>query len=501
MDTLNLKPRDIGRRQIWHAVLALTAPCHLGGADADATSGRPLVRDGAGRPYLPGTSLTGLLRGLLRPTDPEAALALFGGEWGAADDKAAQARLLIADAVVEAPAHAGIPTELRDGVRIDAKKGVAADKKKLDLELLPAGTRFRLRWQLDLYADAARNRPLLRGAVLLARAIQGGRLRLGARTRRGLGTAVLVASAGGYWRVEDFRLDGLDGWYAWLAADLDGLADDWPRVEPRVLADAEALAAYLGIEPPAPIHNPAFEVQLRLRVAGSLLIGADGQDPAGPDRAPLERVCLAPGATERVEPVLPATALAGVLRHRCLRIARTLAPAGSEVPAALVDSLFGPSEIKRRRRNWASRLWLDEVPVLHARRLRHSRVRIDPWTGGALEGLLFTEDADYGGEVRPRLRLETAASACDSDTTGDPVRALLLLALRDLADGELAIGAEGGSGRGRFMPLPSEPFAVTSNPDARLFLQPDGSVGCEPADAFAADFEALRRRLGHRRTA
>lgn len=491
-----LKYREIGRRLVWTGLLELASPCHLGGADADATSDRPLLRDGEGRPYLPGSTLTGLLRALLTDVDKDAAQALFGANWG--DPEGKQARLLLGDARIarEGP----VPTELRDGVAIEACSGVAAKNKKYDLELLPVGVRFRLRGQLELFGKPEQDESLLRGLLRILLALENGQLALGARTRRGFGETRLMAGPEGYWQVEDYRLDTPAGWYSWLGRQLHGppedwpkdWPEDWPKVAPVAYRDTAALAQYLEMDLPQSTATRDFNVTLNLKLAGSLLVGSEGHDPDQPDRSHLQRLCWQDGVPT-LESVLPATSLGGVLRHRCRRIALTLGGQAGKQDAAdrLVGEMFGPAEIRHDEKSWASRIAIREACIEGGKPLRHTRVRIDPWTGGAVESLLFTEDAQYGGEVRLELRLQ----ASNEDWAG-PARALLLLALRDLAAGELTVGAESGVGRGRLQPLPGKPFAIVTEPSVKLYLQDDGTVRCEPATAFQAEFNALRRYLG-----
>ncbi|MGH8574171.1 MAG: hypothetical protein ACREX8_16580, partial [Gammaproteobacteria bacterium] len=146
----------------------------------------------------------------------------------------------------------------------------------------------------------------------------------------------------------------------------------------------------------------------------------------------------------------------------------------------------------KNERAWCSRVDVREVPIRAGRSLRHTRVRIDPWTGGAVESLLFTEDAYYGGHATIEVRLREGPP--EQERIG-PARALLLLALRDLASGDLSLGAEGGVGRGTWRPIDGKPFAAVTAPRTELYLETDGVVRCEPPDAFDADFAALHREL------
>jgi len=482
--------RDVKNRLLLEGTLELSSPCHLGGSDPDATSDQPLLRDGDGRLFLAGTTLAGLLRSELEEMGlrDEAAL-LFGAAWGNPNGK--QSRLLVSDApVLGEVAH---PTELRDGVRIDPASGVAVDKKKFDLELLPAGTRFRVRFQLALFGQQEQDAPILRGLAAALAALEQGRIGLGARTRRGLGECTIASGEDGKrWMLERFSIGTREGLCAWIARGLDGLPGDWPREPVRSCRDASRLAEHWGVETPQQGDRSEFTLKVYVRIDGSLLVGTQGFDVGSADRVHLHRLRCNPAQDER-EAVIPGTSLAGVLRHRCLRIAATLTDDHTRhLATELVDKLFGPSEIRSGKPGWASRLAVRETRLAGGQSLRHTRVPIDPWTGGAAENLLFTEDAYYGGDVVLDLRIKGAG---DGSGEGRAERALLLLAVRDLATGDLAVGAEEGVGRGRFAPIPGRPFAESTNPTATLRLQDDGTVTCLPAGIFDKDFEALNRRL------
>lgn len=485
-----LNHRQIDRRILVESLLELASPCHLGGTDANASSDRPLLRDGNGQPYLPSTTLTGLLRAALERTESsEAVGALFGANWR--DPQGKQARLLISNALIE---HAGFtPTELCDGVRIDPCRGVAEDQKKFDLELLPKSTRFRLCFEIDLFGKEDKDRILLRGFVKILQALEQGGIALGARTRRGFGETRMVSDSRGYrWHVEEYPVATQGGLFAWLGRGLTQPPEGWPPVKSIPYKDVSALAQQWKIALPDHEALTDWMIALALELRGSLLVGSEGHDPEEPDRSHLQRLSWKDGQVS-MEPLLPATSLAGVLRHRCLRIAFTLAGQGNKKARKLVEDMFGPEKIGKNERGWASRVTIREACVHNGRSLRHTRLRIDPWTGGAVESLLFTEDAWYGGEVEIEIKLREAS---DTTKVGPASRALLLLALRDLASGNLSVGAESGVGRGRLSPIPGRPFAIGSEPRVELYLKADGSVRCDPPDAFAAEFEALHLYLG-----
>lgn len=456
---------SVQRRLVVTGALELTSPCHLGGRDADATSEQPILRDNKGSPYLPGTTLAGLLRGALGELDRAQANVLFGGEVG--DEEGYPSALMIDDA----PSTLGVqtPTELRDGVKINQETGTADDKAKFDVELLPPGTRFSLSFELAL-GDSTQ--PALEGLVRVMDLLERGEIQLGARTRRGFGACKAFG-----WSLTDYDTSTKEGMLAWISRGLCQTPEGWATCNAEPMRDAAALAKRLGASiPESASLQKKFSVRLTLDIDGSILIRSGGHDPREPDATHLHRLAVE-GEKQTQAPVISGTSLAGALRHRCLRIAKTLEREDAE---DLINTMFG--RVER-----ASKVRVAEALIEGGRPLRHTRVRIDPWTGGALESFLFTEDAWYGGTVTLDVALVHPERAH---------RALLLLALRDLATGDLPIGGESGVGRGRLRAKSSAPFATCDGEgkSASLFLEEGGAVRVEPQGAFDQDFESLSGR-------
>jgi CRISPR/Cas system CMR subunit Cmr4 (Cas7 group RAMP superfamily) len=168
---------------------------------------------------------------------------------------------------------------------------------------------------------------------------------------------------------------------------------------------------------------------------GGLLVRSAPTGPDAPDAAHLRSAGRS---------VLPGTAVAGVLRHQALRIARIVRD-GKDDAERWIDRLFGPRMGGITPTGspglCASRLRLSESVVEHGTRLRPSRVRIDRFTQGVVPGALFDEEPEHGGRVRLRIELR-------EPQPGE--LGLLLLAVKDLLTGEIAVGGTSAVGRGRF---------------------------------------------------
>lgn len=207
MDRKEFRPRlhsRLERMVLFDLALTCRTGLHIGGGKSGDLVGSdlPVLRDAAGRPLVPGSSLRGVLRsgiesfcgslGLegeaVSPGEPTEGFAAWNGLtlaerlFGAAADKPGgfsyASRLQISDAVSDGT----VAVELRDGVGIDRDNRTAAQGVKYDLEVVPAGTRFQASVRFKNPADFE--------IGLLAQALwmlDAGLLLLGGKSARGLG--------------------------------------------------------------------------------------------------------------------------------------------------------------------------------------------------------------------------------------------------------------------------------------------------------------------------
>lgn len=413
------KARDVAQRLVIEGELVLNSPCRLTGGEPNDVSDAPLLRDEDGVAFIPGTTLAGLIRHYLGQRVPASEVEKLLGP--ARQSEGEQSRLLLSDA--RCISESGV--ELRDGVTICPMSGVALDGKKYDLELLGVGSKFRVTMELLIPSEPSGLKALLGRAM---HAMELGEISVGGRSRRGYGQCRITS-----WNVTNYAVATPDGLMAWL--NRNGKAQ-------RLNSGAE------WMEGECKPDSAEFSIKMHLRLVGSILIASNGYGPDQADRAHLSRHNGQGGR----EPVLPGTSLAGVLRHQCLRIARTLGLADD-----FATQLFGG--VGR-----ASKVRVQESRLEGGSGLRHTRVRINPWTGGAADSLLFDQDCQFGGSVR----VEVSARALF-----DAEKAILLLACRDLAVGQLSVGGQGGIGRGRFEPAESE-FGKVAGPDCTLRFEAGG---------------------------
>lgn len=423
--------RPIVSRWTISSEVALETAAHLGGG-AGETADMVLIRDAhTGGPILLGTSLAGALRSHLADVlsgygtpENERVARLFGAARGV--DLGAQSPLIVFDSFGVLPN--GYAIEIRDGVQIDAPHGTAEEHKKFDLEVLPAGTSFPIRFDL-IVSNLDEEPELLSLLVAALDGLSSGDIALGARRSRGLGA--LRASK---WRATRHELLSREAWLAWLLAEGDAPSAEGTNDVNDV---HEVCERAFGGRTLAVVEDRRRRLVIDAEVTstGGLLIRSAPSTPDAPDAGHLRSAGRS---------VLPGTSVAGVLRRQALRVAHIVRNEQGDADR-WVERLFGPrmegvTETEVRNLH-ASKLRITESVVEGGMRSRPSRIRIDRFTQGVVPGALFDEEPEHGGRVRLRFELR------------EPVPGelgLVLLVLKDLLTGELAVGGTSSIGRGRF---------------------------------------------------
>ncbi|HOS98490.1 MAG TPA: RAMP superfamily CRISPR-associated protein, partial [Deltaproteobacteria bacterium] len=390
------------------------------GSGEDERTDMDFIRDAAGLPFLPGTTLAGIVRhGLERrlgQQDKHLVALVFGER-----DRPFQSAVSFHDAhLVEGPSGDGCRFSLRDGVKIDHETRSALDKAKYDFEVLEPGHRFAFCCEAVVRrspSHGAGHDAVHRVMAGICELLEEG-IALGAKTRRGFGQM----------RLEDTRsmvLNLADPGHVRRWIDFS-----WDDLNHREGLDVNGTV--LGAE-------SRVRVEAEFDISGSLIIRSYSVDPDAPD---------ATHVTSAGQPVVPGTSWAGALRSAILGAGEALDRRGTF--EGWLKRLFGDVDEEaarqlrragRRTRGTAraSRVWIGETAVEGGKLLTCTRTKVDRFTGGVVEGALFDERPVYGG----RLTLNLALDAPEPHET-----ALVLLGLRELGEGIQPLGGEAGIGRG-----------------------------------------------------
>ncbi|MBN1657452.1 MAG: hypothetical protein JXA93_03575 [Anaerolineae bacterium] len=524
------RSRHIAERIVVEGKLVLLTPAHFGSGDAEGVVDLTLLRDPSdGAALLPGASIAGALRNYWRERKGGYGAAsqdseLFGARRGARDEMEGDQSLLI---VEDSIAREDLQVELRDGVAIDTVTRTAARGKLFNMEVLRAGTCFPLRFELLIderppdhvtWADyerrpqaerdlrlAARRQELCQDLALALQGFEDQEIGLGARKSRGFGRCQVKQ-----WHVRCYDLLQDKSLFACLSEGQTG-------TDTTLVAEetGDSLSTKLGVPPLAIDRRQRFEIKATFSLESSLLVrsGADQVVP-GADMEHLHRTWYHrkgdPEAGKQA-PVLPGTSLAGALRARAMRIVKTLSDDQVRT-TRLVDELFGvgpaddDSSSAQEKQHWASRLVAHESTVDGVHTLVQNRIRIDRFTGGAMDNYLFSQAPVFAREDDGViLELVLRDPKRDRDENGKLKPSyevgLLLLLLKDLWTGDLPLGGESSVGRGRLRGVAATLRQVTydgtvmwkmgqQGEELRLTAEPEQADVWQSLEQFVAALDA-----------
>lgn len=427
-------------RYIARIVIEAKTPLCVGTGKTVITSDAAVARDVNGLPYIPGTSIAGVLRHSLLETTKEADFVneIFGyqkGEEGHGSTViCSSAHMIGGDGTVQDgvknidwsdafyAAFRDLP--IRQHVRIN-EKGHAANGGKFDEEVVYKGTRFC--FEVELLAPDGESVKRFEKSLLPLLSSAG--FRLGGGTRKGFGEVGIVSICQKY-----YNLSLEDDLKAYLGKS-SSLADDFKGD---------------GTEAPTSANKEWRKYELTLTPHDFVLFGSGfGDDEA--DMTPVREQVVVYGdegtpSIETQEIVVPASSVKGAIAHRTAFYYNKIAGIYADTPNKpksnkAVDTLFGSEEQKTRGHVLFSDVYL---PDTADKRFNH--VTIDRFTGGAMEGALFNEKATYLKDTSLTLNIYVDEQVL----TNDAVRESFEAALEDLCTGYLPLGGCTNHGHGLF---------------------------------------------------
>jgi len=435
-------------------VLEAQSPLSIASGQAHPLLDTELVRDANGLPAIPGSSIAGVLRHLYRASFGEQEAAeVFGPMRDRGEEQGWASRLAVSWAhLLDAsgrcvdgwqerlPADPVISLLQREAplrrrrVRIGHRGAADAEARGLfDRAAVPKGTRFACEILLQHEDEKCLEQFWQRLKGLFSHPA----MRLGGATRAGMGEVRCCA-----WWEGRFDLRREEDWQR------------WQRLSPR-LDDRCGLVAQ---------EIDAVRKREGWRCYRVFLEPVGGWRTGGPANVPLraEDVDLAPhhevvidwseGRARVLERqvVMPASGIKGALAHRTAFHANRLAGRWVETNAARIGEecpevaeIFGKaagSEDAHAGRIYLSDVWLERVPQTVV--LMHTR--IDRFTGGVMQGALFSEEVVWERKARV-LQLEIWLQ---EGAVSAHAKKAFELALDDLVAGRLPIGASAARGHG-----------------------------------------------------
>ena len=365
-------------------------------------------------PYIPGTSLAGVLREFLNETDSEMTEKIFG------DADKMQSSIQIDDIELK-----NFKIISRDGVSIDSLTGVGIAGGKFDYEVVERGASGNLQMLINLrgcHIDdknfTEKNYSLEKiktTATKILQKLHDG-INLGALTAKGLGKIQAKNISA---EIFDFRKKA--DVISWLT---DKNSDE------KILPSTKEISA-----------NPdTFIVDADFIFNSSFIV----RDYLNGEKVSEENKISAVSLKSLQDFVIPGTSWKGIFRHRANYILKKL-----QLENKVLDELMGTAEGEKIK----SRLQIEEsyITPQNVSEVSHTRNKIDRFTGGTLQGTLFTTKPVWQKNSEPTLHLHFEIKRAENFEAG-----LAIFILRDLYLGKVAIGGEKSVGRGTLTGLKAE---------------------------------------------
>lgn len=386
---------------------------------ADKISGEVYLKE---LPFIPATGFLGKIARLVdKETDP--GLLSYWGEsekWASYIDCSDLFLSKIPDGYDLAKTNV---IESRDGIRLNSVTGIVANGAKFDFQVFPPGAEFDLtiEFRISSGEDESNRGPgdyntAYKLASLIKAHIESG-FEVGAKTTNGFG--LLKGKA----QLFSLDFEDSDQFSCWIR-------NDFSNLKPIQVDNL-------------PIESSDFTIKATFKIKNSLIIRSYSKDPALPDATHLK---------SGKNPILSGTSVKGALRARAERILNTI-KSNSEDANSILTGLFGDVEkednkeiVKKDGYTIPSRIYVNEVIIENTtvREEIQTRIQIDRFTGGTVEGALLEEVPVF--PIKGSLQVKDLTIRIVDPQPAD--KGLLLLLLKDLWTSDLPIGGEKAIGRG-----------------------------------------------------
>ena len=437
-------------RYVSRIVLEAETPFAIGSGEKDLLTDALVAKDVNGLPYLPGTSLAGVIRSACDATMQDA--TVFGYQ---NNKEGHGSRVIFSDGVMigkdgnpidglqvidrndDFYAHF-MTLPVRQHVRINSK-GSTDKGGKYDGQVTYKGTRFC--FEMELLSTGSTEDANAYDAML--EALSKDTFRVGSGTRNGFGLMKVISL-----QRRDYNLDNGDDLESYVSrsASLD-----------KLLAGAKEMVI-------ASQSDKRWQrYTLTLKPADFFLFGS-GMGDEDADMTPVSEAYIEwtngkPTFKERGV-LIPATSVKGALAHRTAyywnKLNNRFADSEGDKPLTgdanpAVVAIFGKSGQDNDKEIKRGNIMLSDVIIPAAKKddsekiMNH--VAIDRFTGGTIDGALFTEKVTNGRGHEIVLTVDVLR---DSIENHDEIRMAFEKALQDIADGLLPLGGGVNRGNGTF---------------------------------------------------
>lgn len=397
------------KKEVYYIAISLRSPLCISQGDGILTDNDVLV-NGKGIPFVPGSTLAGSMRGYIDKDKNQK--CIFGFEDMAkaahsvnrAETSGRMSSLYVSDLYFDTK----VETTVRDGVALSERK-TAITSSKYDMEVIDTGAKGHFYMEVVLREEDDEEEY----ASQLLQVFQGWRkreIRLGTRKNRGYGEVALESVKRKVFTRENYFQ------YREAYCEPDAQDETWEMLS--LTPDEVGTTKYVTLTLP-------------LKLEGGISIRQYSVKKGEPDFVHI---------TANGMPVIPGTSFSGAIRHRLKSI---LGMIDAKNAQEILDNLFGYVHIHSDKSAQASNVLIGECVLEGAKRQIMTRNAISRFESGAKKGALFKELFYVGGTTVLEIKVRRTAYA-------DAQIGLLLLVLKDIQNGFLAVGGQTVVGRGLF---------------------------------------------------
>lgn len=397
-----------------------------------------ILKNKQGKPFIPGTSIAGVLRNEIAALyNDDVAEKVFGN----IDDEAGnQSMINISDVILS-----NAVLNHRDGVAIDTFTGVGKTGAKYDYEGIDRGAEGELKIEFTVRELDFRNNftsiskhpefsqvktQYVDVAASVADLLTKG-IKIGSLTAKGYGKFASKKHV----EIAVFDFANRDAADAWLKYIEDGSVPkhiyfgDAGFIQAKAVNDLEMTIGF-SLQSSMIIRDFETAKEIKQKVKNSK------QPNVG-----LEAVQLKSGD----DYVIPGTSIKGVLRNRAKKILTVLYKGEEGKADKIINKLMGFADKKSACK---SRLSVDEVYIATdlLKNIKQTRNRINRFTGGTIDSALFAEEPVWQpkeNKYAATIQMNVKISECSKVEAG-----LILLVLKDMWLGNVPIGGGKSVGRG-----------------------------------------------------
>jgi len=394
------------------AKIDLISPIHIGCGSGERSK-LDILLDDNNRPFIPGTSIAGVLNQMII-IDDKKNLKFWG--YLKEDNTGSASLFFCSDATVSSDSP-DIVISIRDGIRIDSLTGTTIDSAKYDYEILEPGVIFDFKMIFTFYDD---NKDFVKSmARTIYDILNSNNMQVGAKTGSGLGYIKLVQNQTNIYLYDFTQKDHVINWLM--------IHNNHYSSTNKIELDK------LG--KPFTIKDNSFKLCSSLKIRHSFIIRSNSDIPE------LDEVHISSAG----KPIITGSAIKGAIRARIERILYSLGNRKEKVDC-IMKKLFGYIDKNDNSKDsQKSRVTVKETILPSFIAQQQSRIKIDRFTGGTIQSALFNTMPLFVNLNDKAVNIEIEIKDCQKYEAG-----LLLLVLKDLWTGDLAVGGEKSIGRGTF---------------------------------------------------